>query len=158
MKKIKITKKGAYEYRLREPVIFLVDTADPVKIRISSYIDSDAYIETYFVPLQEGFNIEASVNVVVVKNVSVVLKADTWVANALNAPKLPELKNMSKGRVVINQRVLMFSDCQVNAVPEFSILPGGIEQIHGLVIFSLEPEQVYFLQSRGVKRLFRLWE
>ena len=165
MKKvISIKKHGIYDFELGNfssnlIYIFVVKTDKNVKINISGKVDKNASLKVYFVPHVEDFDIESKINMVVFNDGNLSIAADALLKNSENVDSTiySDLKELHKGRVVVSKNILVFDNPVVKAVPEFSILPGGIEQIHGMVIYGLETMQRFFLRNRGISNLKKLF-
>ncbi len=122
-------------------------------------------LKLYFVPINNAFYIDARITAVAIDNSVLNLQTDLVVKEALGSVKqkpkeirmLLKENNVRFGHINIDQHLLFFDNAQIYSIPEYSILPAGIEQVHGMVIYSLEPVQKFFLRNRGISNVKKLF-
>lgn len=75
-----------------------------------------------------------------------------YVDNDINLDKLLQTNSLEniKGKINVNYKVLLYSNAQITVVPQFRILPAGIEAEHGLVIYGPQNIQEFYLNNRAV--------
>ena len=75
-----------------------------------------------------------------------------YVDNDINLDKLLQTNSLEniKGKINVNYKVLLYSNAPITVVPQFRILPAGIEAEHGLVIYGPQNIQEFYLNNRAV--------
>ena len=58
-------------------------------------------------------------------------------------------QTIESGYINVQERFILHNKAILLSTPKFSLLPGGIEQIHGMVVYSLSHKEEYFLGCRG---------
>ena len=123
-------------------------------------------LRIYVVPKNNNFKVNVKLNAVLFDNSFLDVQTDLIVKQALGGPrkviapvqKVIDAYDVDKGYIDISEHILFFDNAIVNSVPEYSILPGGITQIHGMVIYGLEDSHKYFLYSRGINNIKELFK
>ena len=140
-----------------------VNTEEDIELNIKIILKGtdSLNLRLYFLPQKDNFNITCNITAVTINHSNFSIITDTLVKSDINLnidiPAKLNLREVTKGYVNVQENFLMFDESQIKSVPEFSILPGGIEQIHGMVIYSLDTFQDFFLRNRGIvnpKELF----
>ncbi len=110
------------------------------RIDIYLYLSGHQRLRCSFVarPKVNNFFIEVYIKAVLEEESYLNIKTDTIVD-----------EDITKGYANFQERFLIFDKASLETVPEFSILPAGIEQIHGMVVYSLDDKQGYYLATRG---------
>jgi len=156
-------------------IIYHVATANQTQAKLYITLSKrHADIQIFVAPIMDNFHFTLHVTAVLTDTAQLTLKTDT-IPQKLHAQTLQirfkghgdpvysyiKQKNtgvplVSTGFVNIQKRILVFDKAKVTAVPEFRVLPGSINALHGLVIYNLSPKEKFYLQSRGVMDVKRV--
>ncbi len=119
--------------------LVISDTAEH-RIDVYLYLSGHQKLTCSFIarPKVNSFFIEVYIKAVLEEESYLNIKTDTIVD-----------ENITKGYANFQERFLIFDKASLETIPEFSILPAGIEQIHGMVVYSLDDKQGYYLATRG---------
>lgn len=150
-KQVKLHKVGYYKQNI-SPVL-KVQLKNINKLagykKTGSYkkIDTyDKFLNFVFTPTFNNFNVK--VNIFVLHEANEKFHID----NDIDLDKLLLNYNLEsiKGKINVNYKVLLYSNAQITVVPQFRILPAGIEAEHGLVIYGPQNMQEFYLNNRSV--------
>ncbi len=95
-------------------------------------------IKIIVLPEINNFYFDTKIKAVIKDHAHLIIQTDTIPQN-----------NVTIGYANFQKRFIVYDNAQVESIPEFTILPADIEQIHGMVIYSPDKKEQYFLGSRG---------